>query len=102
VLACTGTLVLGGGDATLRARFRTLLAAGERSFVFDLTGLDYMDSAGVGEMVACSKGAASLGGVIKVALPATGAVRRIFEVTRLDQAFEIFGDSAEASATFPL
>lgn len=100
VLACSGTLVLGGGDGTLRSEFAARLEDGDRSFVFDLTRLDYMDSSGVGAMVACARRAEHSGGVIKIALPENSRVRRVFEVTHLDSAFEVFTTPAEAVASF--
>lgn len=99
IVGLTGRLTLGGGEAALRRRFDELLAAGERRFVFDLAGLRTMDSAGVGETVSCHKRALEHGAVLKIAVP-PGVVRRVFSVTCLDRAFEIFEDERQAVASF--
>lgn len=100
VFECSGDLTLGGGELLLRRTLGERLEAGEQRFVFDLTQLRYMDSAGVGEIVGCSKRALDRNGVIKIVLPEKGTVRRVFEVTGLEKAFEIFTDPTEAVATF--
>jgi anti-sigma B factor antagonist len=66
----------------------------------DLTRLSYLDSAGIGALVACSKKAAAKGSILKLAVPPGGPVRRIFELTQLEKAFEIFDDADSAAASF--
>jgi anti-sigma B factor antagonist len=99
VLACSGTLILNQGDTLLREEVETLLEAGEKRLVLQMSGLKYMDSAGVGETVASAKRAFEFGAVIKIVLPAEGTIRRIFAVTSLDRSFEIFNDEDEAIAS---
>jgi anti-anti-sigma factor len=100
IFDCSGRLTIDGGDAVLRAELLQALEEGERRLVFDMSALSYMDSAGVGEVVACSKRAFERSGVIKILLRPDGAVRRIFEITCLDRAFETFTDEGEAVASF--
>lgn len=100
IFECHGDLTLGGAESLLRRKLGERLDAGEQRFIFDLTPLRYMDSAGVGEIVACTKRALERNGVIKIVLPASGTVRRIFEVTGLEKAIEIFTDASEAMSTF--
>ena len=99
-LHCSGYLTLGEGELALRNQVTEVLEAGERFVVLNLNGLRYMDSAGVGEIVACSKLAFERNGVIKIVLREASAVRRVFSVTCLDRAFEIFHDEAQAVASF--
>jgi anti-anti-sigma factor len=100
VLACHGTLLLGGGAEELGVAFARALRDAGRGIVLDLTRLHYLDSAGVGSVISCSKQASAAGTIMKVALAPTGPVRRIFEVTQLERGFEIFGDVAAAAASF--
>jgi len=100
ILACGGMLTLGSGDEALMREFKAILEAGERLIVLNMTGLEYMDSAGVGATVACSKRAAERGGVIKIVMREEGVVRRIFAVTCLDKAFEIFTEEEAAIESF--
>ena len=99
-LNCSGDLTLGEGELTLRNRVIAVLKDGDRFLVLNLSGVRYMDSAGVGEIVACSKRAFELNGVIKIVLQETGTVQRVFALTCLDRAFEIFHDETEAVASF--
>jgi anti-anti-sigma factor len=99
-LRCSGDLTLGEGELALRNQTIGVLEAGDRFLVFNLDGVRYMDSAGVGEVVACSKRAFERNGVIKIVLPEQGPVQRVFKLTCLDRAFEIFHDQALAVDSF--
>ena len=100
MLACEGTMMLGGGAEELDDAFQRAVREAGGRIVLDLTRLRYLDSAGVGAVVSCSKHAAASGGVMKVALLRSGPVRRIFEITQLERGFEIFDDAASAAASF--
>ena len=99
-LNCSGDLTLGEGELALRNRVIAVLEDGDRFLVLNLSGVRYMDSAGVGEIVACSKRAFERNGVIKIVLQETGTVQRVFALTCLDRAFEIFHDETQAVASF--
>jgi len=101
VLACRGTMTLGAGADELGDAFELGLREGGASgIVLDLTKLSYLDSAGVGAVVACAKRAAASGLVMKVALASEGPVRKIFWITQLERNFEIFDDVASAISSF--
>jgi anti-sigma B factor antagonist len=100
VLACEGAMTLGGGADELGDAFEKALREGGSGIVLDLTRLSYLDSAGVGAVVSCSKHAAVSGVVMKIALGRTGPVRKIFAITQLERGFEIFDDVASAAASF--
>jgi anti-sigma B factor antagonist len=100
VLACEGEMMLGRGDAQLMRACAEALEAGDRRIVLDLTHLAYIDSAGVGAVIASSKRAADRAAVMKIALAADGPVRKVFVITHLYRAFEIFETAAAAVASF--
>jgi anti-sigma B factor antagonist len=100
VVSLIGKLTLGEGDLQLRQEFLTQIEAGEQKFVLDLSRLLYLDSAGIGEIVACSKRAMERNGVIKIVLPAEGPVRKVFEITGLDRAFDLYENVADAVDNF--
>ena len=101
VLTCAGALVLeGGADALVRA-FDKAVEDGRKWVVIDLQALEKIDSAGVGAVVACAKHAGDRGAVVKIAVPPRGLVRKVFEITHLDRAFEVFPDVRSALVTFP-
>lgn len=96
VLTCTGEIALGKGDEALVDQCQQVLDEGARLLVLDLSPLSYVDSAGVGAIVRCSKRAADRGAVIRLVAAATGPVRKILTVTQLDRAFDIHGTVDEA------
>lgn len=101
VITCSGELKSGAGDEDLLREFDLALAAGARWIVLDFVGLAWLDSAGVGAVVACSKRADERGAVMKVALVDGGRVQKIFKAVCLDQALAIFGSLDDAVNSFP-
>jgi anti-sigma B factor antagonist len=100
VLAFEGALTIGdNADAFEKACNETLNGAGH-GLVLDFTGLTYLDSAGVGTVVSCAKRGGEQGTVVKIVLKPGGAARRIFKVTQLERAFELFDDVAVAVSSF--
>jgi len=100
VLEISGKLIIGEGDVQLRAKLQDLLDAGERHFVFDMTRLSYMDSAGLGAIVACAKRAREHNGLLKVVTLPHGKADTLFNVTGLKRVFEVFHDEKSALASF--
>ena len=82
-----------------KARVTDLVQAGFVNIVMDMSGVDFIDSSGIGALVAALRAATALGGAIKIAA-LQSPVRSIFELTRMHRIFEIFGDSAAAAASF--
>jgi anti-anti-sigma factor len=65
--------------------------------VVNLERLDYVDSAGLGALVAAAKAYAARGGKLVLVAPAT-PVRHVLEITRLTTFFEILPTETEALA----
>lgn len=102
VLTGSGNLKLGEGDGVLERAFDEAVAAGARFLVLDFSDLEWVDSAGVGAIARCAKRAAEKGAVLKIVAPVEGPVRRVFSVTQLDRAIEIFDDLGSAVGSFPV
>jgi anti-sigma B factor antagonist len=100
VLEITGKLIIGEGDVQLRGKLQDLLDAGERHFVFDMTRVSYMDSAGLGAVVACAKRAKAHRGSLKVVTVPRGKADTLFNVTGLKRVFEVFNDEESALDSF--
>ena len=80
----------------------TLGALLERSsvrIVLDLDKVRFMDSAGLGDLVAWKKRALQLGGDVRLIRP-QARVRDVLELTALTRVFRIFDSEAEAVASF--
>lgn len=99
VVDLKGKLTLGSGDVRLRQIIRDLLDRGEKRIVLDLGGVSYMDSAGVGELVASYTTAEAQGAELKL-LNLTAKIRDLLQFTQLITVFDTFDDEAEAVASF--
>jgi anti-sigma B factor antagonist len=75
--------------------FDRLLAEGRRQFVIDLKGVEFIDSSGLAMLVRCFQRARRSAASLSLA-DLTPPVLRTFELTRLDRAFDIRADVAEA------
>ena len=75
--------------------FFDLIGEGVRHFIVDLTAADYLDSTALGALVGVLKRVAPDGGSVRLLSPQP-RVRRVFEITRLDQVFPIHATEQEA------
>ncbi len=100
ILDVSGAMRLGSEDVELRRTLRSRLDAGDVKFLFNFKKVSYMDSAAIGETVACHKRAAERGGVIKLLMIPKGRPDELFRIASLDRVFEIFRDEDEAIASF--
>ena len=79
----------------VKDRVRTLVDQGGRRLVLDLSGVSYVDSIGVSELVRSHVILGNHGGHLALAaIPAQ--VDQLLQVTRLDQIFHRFGTRAQA------
>jgi anti-sigma B factor antagonist len=72
---------------TLRAQLAELLARGADSVTLDLAGVSFIDSSGLGVLVGALKRLRDGGGQTFNLVAARSGVRRVFEITGLDQLF---------------
>lgn len=75
-----------------------LIQGGRRRFVLDLKEVKFVDSAGLSTLVRCLKRTRGQGGELQLA-GLQSAVKRTFELTRLDRSFDIQTDAAKAVQT---
>ena len=99
VLVLTGEMTVDDGDIVFGSTVDGLLAKGARRIVLDLAGVTYIDSAGVGMMVAEQKIVQGKGGVMKLA-GLTNRSNRLLSMMRLSTVFEIYDDEAAALRSF--
>lgn len=78
---------------------RGLLDQGCRRIVLDLGQVTFLDSAGLGELIACRKRTVEKGGDIVLLRP-TGKVRHLLDMLHLTQVFRIFDDEPDALKSF--
>ena len=78
---------------------KSQLKSGKKHFLFNLKDVKYMDSYGLGEIVASFISISNLGGKLKLTnlIP---RIRLMFEVTGLNKVFEIIDDDKAAIKNF--
>ena len=83
-----------------REAIQRLLKEGHTSILLNLTGLEYLDSSGIGELVRNYMTVVKKGGTMKV-VGLAPKVEEILKVTQLYQVFPEFPDEASALQSFP-
>ena len=66
ILDITGRIVLGEEIGDLRDAVRALVADGKKKIILNLSGVDYIDSSGVGELVGSFTTVRNAGGELKL------------------------------------
>ena len=99
VVDLSGKITIGEGDIVLRDKVHELLDAGNKKILLNLEKVSYMDSAGIGELVACFKRSREKGGTVKLLKP-SGKVEDLLQLTKLWEVFEIFSEEQQAVASF--
>lgn len=98
IVDCAGRLVFGDETAALRDRVKELIAEGSR-IVLNLGETTYIDSGGLGTLVALYTTARNAGGSIKLA-HLTKRVGDLLQVTKLLTVFEVYEKEDDAVHSF--
>ena len=99
VVDISGKITIGEGDVVLREKVNELLDGNNKHILLNLEKVSYMDSAGIGELVACYKRAKEKDGTVKLLNP-SGKVYDLLQLTKLEEVFETFRDEKEALVSF--
>jgi len=94
-----GTITLGEGDVVLKKTIQDSLKAGDKKILLNLDKVKYMDSSGIGELVACYTSVTNRGGQLKL-LNLKSRILELLQVTQLLQVFEAYDEEAEALQSF--
>jgi anti-sigma B factor antagonist len=98
ILDLDGKLVM-GVDKQVKQRVAAAVEAGGRKLILNLAGVPYIDSSGLGEVVACYANTRRLGGEVKL-LHLNSHVQNLLVITKLITIFETFSSEPEAVASF--
>jgi anti-sigma B factor antagonist len=99
VLEMKGRITLGKEATAMRDKVAELNAGTKRNLVFNLAGVDYIDSTGLGALVMCATTVRRAGGNVKL----VNLNKRNIELlvmTRLATSFEIFTDEGDAVGSY--
>lgn len=83
----------------LKRETESLVDSGKIKVVFDVSGLELIDSSGVGAIVSLFKQVRTRHGDVKMA-GLSGQPREIFKLLRLDRAFDLSEDVDTAASRF--
>ena len=100
ILDLNGKLVLGDGDVLLKDKVHSLVFQGRKQILLNLGGVSYMDSSGLGALIAASVTASSNGGKIKL-LNLTKRLQDLLSIAKLTTVFDSYDSEAEAVGSFP-
>ncbi|OFW07400.1 MAG: hypothetical protein A3H96_05355 [Acidobacteria bacterium RIFCSPLOWO2_02_FULL_67_36] len=101
ILELSGHLVFDEGDRAFREQVTSLVSAGRNRLIVDLKNVSYMDSGGVGGLVAMFLHVVKRGGRLKLLCPSERACR-VLTMTQLMSVFEVFPTEEQAIASFGL
>jgi anti-sigma B factor antagonist len=82
-------------EVALLDRVNELLEAGHREFVLNLADVPYMDSFGLGQLIAIWTSIGKKSGQMTLLRP-TDHVRKLFQITKLDSVFHLSGQEVPA------
>jgi anti-sigma B factor antagonist len=99
VIDVSGRIALSEGSSGICDEVRSLTAGGNTKILLNLEEVPYIDSSGIGELVAGFTSAAKAGGKMKLLNP-TGRVKDLLRMTNLGTVFEVHEDAAQAVRSF--
>jgi anti-sigma B factor antagonist len=98
VVDCSGRIIFGEESANLRDTLRDLIPQNKK-IILNLSGVNYIDSGGLGTLVALYTSARNSGGSIKLA-NLTQRVGDLLQVTKLLTVFDVYGSEERALESF--
>ncbi len=99
IVDLSGKLTLGDAVRSLDETLAGLLKGKHNQIVLNLKDVDYVDSAGIGELVAGKKRAVAAGGDVRLLLPSS-SVYQVLSIVQLHLIFQIFDEEAKAVGSF--
>lgn len=99
VIICSGRIVFGDESALLREEVKKALQDGVKRIVLNLGEVNYIDSGGLGTLVALHTTAYNAGATIKLA-SLTKRVGDVLQVTKLLTVFDVRNSEYDALESF--
>jgi len=99
IVDISGRIVLGEESAALRDLVGDLLNKEHRQILFNLADVNYIDSAGLGSLVAAFTSVRKQKGELKL-LNLTNKVHDVMQITKLYTVFDIMNDETESVNSF--
>lgn len=99
VLDLSGRITLGETSVALRDAVKNALATGSKKIILNLGDVNYIDSAGLGELVTAYTSVKNAGGELKL-VALSKKVKDLLVITKLLTVFDVKDDEKSAIAAF--
>ena len=99
VVVLEGRIVLGEESQSLREKLKDLIAEGKKTIILNMSQVEYIDSTGLGTLVASQVSAKSQGASLKLCNLGR-KFQELLQLTKLVTVFEICNTEAAAVASF--
>jgi anti-sigma B factor antagonist len=99
IVALDGRIVLGEESNSLRERVKALIAEGKKKIVLNMANVKYIDSAGLGILVAAHVSANTQGAALHLC-NLGDKFHDVLQLTRLLTVFSVYDNEAEAIRSF--
>jgi len=99
ILDLTGAVRIGEGSVALRNAIRGLVDESKNKILLNLAGVKYMDSSGIGELIANYTTVSRGGGQLKL-LNLTDKIQDLLVITKLLTVFDVYENESDALNSF--
>jgi anti-sigma B factor antagonist len=99
ILDLDGQVRMGDSATALRGAIRGLVAGGNKKILLNLAGVKYIDSGGIGELIANYTTVGRGGGQMKL-LNLTDKVQDLLVITKLLTVFDVYENEPDALSSF--
>lgn len=101
VFTLSGRLTMGSDSQHVEWNLAKLISENHKKVIFDLSGVNFLDSSGIGILVMCHAKLKKAGGSLRIA-GAEGMVRQTIEMTNVNKLMDLFATASDASKDFTL
>jgi len=99
VVALDGRIVLGEESNALREKVKSLIAEGKKKIVLNMDNVTFIDSAGLGTLVAAHHSVKTQGASLRLCHLGS-KFQEVLQITKLLTVFDVYNSEAEAVASF--
>ena len=99
VVALDGQIVLGEESNSLREKLKSLIAEGKKKIVLNMANIKYIDSAGVGTLVAAHISAHTQGASVRLCHLGR-KFHEVLQITKLLTVFDVYDTEVAAVSSF--
>lgn len=99
ILEMDGKITIGEGSTALREAVRKLVSEGKKKILLNLEKVGYMDSTGLGELIASYTTLSREGGQLKL-LNLDSKLQDLLVITKLLTVFDVYNSESDALSSF--